>query len=117
QEVIYIKNTHKLNYKLPAVYFDAGPVEMFLENAGFKIGQPLYGVTLFFRPRVLQHHQTVLVINIGQCERIIREMIEKGFFYIPVIQHILVVIQMILCEVGENTSHEADPMHALLMDS
>ena len=44
-------------------------------------------------------------------------MIEKRLLHIPVFQHVLVIIEVILCEVREDTTCKVKGMHPLLVDS
>ncbi len=89
---------------------------MFLEDACFKIGNPLHRVGKFFCFTILQHHSAIFIVGIGECKGVGREIVEKRFLHIPVFQHILVIIEMILGEVGKDATRKTKTMNPLLMD-
>ncbi len=100
-----------------AVNFDIGSIKMFLEDAGLKIGQSFHRIGKFSGFAILQHHSAVFIICIYEGKGIRGKIIEKRLLHVPVFQHIFVIIEMILGEIGKDSSNKTKSIDPLLMNS
>ena len=90
--------------------------EMRLQYTTLEITQTTQRVSIYMRTGVLCHHQSVLVVQVGQAEGILRHVVEKLLLSLQVIFHCLMIIQMVARQVGEDTSGKTQATDALLID-
>ena len=89
---------------------------MAFQNLCTEVCHAFDGVGLDGSLGVLDHEHAVLVIGVGKCKGVFRQSVEEHLLGIPVVLEGLVVVEMVACEVGENTSHERQAADAPLMD-
>ena len=75
-------------------------------DPAFEVAEAAQGVSIYFRACVLRHYQSIPVIQVGQAECALGHFIEKFLLGFKVVLDSLVIIQMVTCQIGEDTSRE-----------
>ena len=102
---------------LPAVNPELHAVETFLHDAAGMISNAPAGVGNHLCCSVLHHHHSVPVIGIGNRIGTCRESVEEEFLATEILGEGLVIVQMVVSEVGEDSYIEIQTGHTLLLHS
>lgn len=79
---------------------------MGFQHPSFEVTETSQRISIDFGTCVLRHYQSVLVIEIGQTKRILRQVVEELFLSFQIILYRLMIVQMVTGEIGEDTSGE-----------
>ena len=104
KEVAGVELTDELHEELHAVDVEHHAVEVVLKDTALEVGQATERVGIHLGTRVLRHHQSVLVVEVGHHESILGQGIEEGLLGTQVVVHGLVIVHMVAREVGKDTS-------------
>mgnify|MGYP006887246622 CR=1 FL=1 len=72
--------------------------------------------TIYARTCVLGHDLSVLVVQIGQAERVLRHVVEELLFCFEVVFDSLVIIQVVARKIGEDAAGKLQTADTLLCD-
>ena len=86
------------------------------EDAALEVGHRAKRVGVNRGVGVLCHHQSVLVVKVGEHKGVAWQGVEEGFLGAEVGIDGLVVVKMVAGEVGEDSSCEGQPADAVLGD-
>ena len=87
---------------------------MTLDDFRLEVSCLLNGIGLDSCLRVLYHDHSVLVIDVGDGERIRWEIVEKLFLCFYVIFECLVIIQVITSDIGEQAANKVQSSDSVL---
>ncbi|OPZ11498.1 MAG: hypothetical protein BWZ06_01710 [Bacteroidetes bacterium ADurb.BinA261] len=116
QQVINIENANELHREMFAVDLDISALEMFFENTRLEIGHIFHRIGVYLCFGILYHHLTIFVVDVSQSKSFGRKTVKKRFLHIPIFEHVFVIVEMILSEVGEYAACEMQSVHPLLMN-
>ena len=117
REVVGVEFPGEQHVDFTAVETHDCPVEACLDYASAEIGHCAQRVAFFCGTGVLQHHFAGFVVGIGQCERFGRKSVEKRFFCIKVCLYCFMIVQVVTCQVGKQTSCKCQTCYAVLVGS
>jgi len=99
-----------------ALYTEQESVQQVLHNTAPEITNRLQAISLFCCMGILQHHFAIFIIRICQGEGMGGKPIEKCLFGIQVVHKITMIVEMVVCDVGEDASCKIQPGDTLLMN-
>ena len=82
--------------------------------ASLEVSHAAYRVGLHLSLRVLHHNHAVLVVGVGDGEGRFGQHVEESLLRVAVVLESLVIVEMISCEIGEQTAGESESADALL---
>ena len=97
-----------------AIDFEVHSFEVALDDMGTEVCHGSGRVGLHLCLGVLDHHTAVFVIGIGNGEGIFRQVVEKSFLGIAIILESLMIVQMVACKVGKQTTGKLQSADTLL---
>ena len=115
EEVVGVVRADEAAPGLLSVNAEEHPLEALFQDAGGVVGRALAGVGDHLRGGILDHHGTVLVIDIDDRVRGLREVVEEELLAAEILREGLVVVQVVVGEVGEDARGELEARHALLL--
>ena len=87
---------------------------MTFDDTGTEVGHLTYRIGLYLGLRILHHHTAVLVVGIGNGKGVLAQSVKKRLFGITVVLEGLMVVQMVACQVGKQSSSKGQATDALL---
>ena len=88
---------------------------MVFQDFPFKIGHLEQAVAVYFSPGVLHHDHSALVVGVDQGKRPFGQLVEEALFGAYVLVESLVVVQVVVGDIGKNTSREGQSGDPLLV--
>jgi len=87
---------------------------MRFQDFAFEVAKTAQRVGVYFRTGILCHHESVLVIQVGQAESSFRQFVEELFLGLEIVLHRFMIIQMVAGQISENTAGKLQTADALL---
>ena len=81
------------------------------------VGKSPYGVAHGFRLAVLKHYGAVAVVAVHYCKGLLGEGVEEEFLAADIFGEGLVVVQMVVGKVGENSGGELQAAYSVLLQA
>ena len=114
EQVAHVELADELYAHLVAVDFKIHTFKMTLQNLGLIVGHALCAVGLHLCLGVLHHEHTVLVVGVNHSKSLTGQHVEEGFFCVAVVLERLVIVEMVACEVGEQSACKLQSADATL---
>ena len=114
QQVVGIELAHEHHLYRLAVDFEGHAVDTALDDPGLEVGHRPQRVGMLLGPRVLQHHQARLVVDIGQGKRALGQSVEERLLGLQIGLYRLVIVDVVACQVGKDGPVEIEPGNAVL---
>ena len=114
REVIGVEAAEEFNPHLAAVEIQQHTVQQRLDDAAPEVGERLQRVGLDGRFRILHHHHSVAVVGVCQRESPGGQSVEKELLGPDIFGECLVVIEVVVRDVAEDSAHEGQPRRAVL---
>ena len=117
QDVARVETANQLRKHFSPVHFEHHSVEVAFHNDTLEVCIMFQCIAELTGFGVLQHKRAILVIQVGQSESTLGQIVEELLFGITVVSHSLVVVEMVMRQVGKDATREAQPGNTVLCDT
>ena len=114
KQIINVETSDERNTYFLIIDAEIHAVKRLFQNLAVEIGHAHHGVGLYGGSGVLYHDHAVFVISVGDGKSIFRQSVEECFLGITVVLKCLVIVQMVACQVGKDTSSKCQTTDSLL---